>query len=76
MTKTIARLGLALAAMSVAGSALALPAVQSAHFRRHSPLIRRIEVSHGRRHQPFVHGVRRFDAQSGLPTGKRIHKPI
>ena len=76
MTKIIARLGLAVAALSVAGAALALPAVQSAHFRRHSPLIRRIEAPRGRRHEPIVHGVRRFDAQSGLPTGKRIHKPI
>jgi hypothetical protein len=60
-------------AASIAGEALAVPAVQ--HFRRHSP-IRSLETWHGRRHQPFlVHGVRRRDAASGLPTGKRIHKP-
>jgi hypothetical protein len=75
VTKIIARLGLAAMALSIGNTALALPAVQSAHFRRHSP-IRSLETWHGRRHQPIVHGVRRFDAQSGLPTGKRIHKPI
>ena len=76
MTKIIASLGLAVMAASIGGAALALPAVQSTHFRQHYPLVRRIEISHGRRHSPLVHGVRRLDAASGLPTGKRMHKPI
>jgi len=76
VTKIIASLGLAMMAASIGGAALAVPALQSAHFRQHYPLVRRIETPRGRRHSPIVHGVRRFDAASGLPSGKRTHKPI
>jgi hypothetical protein len=71
LTKIITRLGLAAMALSIANAAIALPAVQSAHFRRHAP-IRTLETWRGRRHQPLVHGVRRSEAHSGLPTGKRM----
>jgi hypothetical protein len=69
----------------VSGDAFALPAVQAAHGRQHSPLVSHGEVGHGRRHQPWVGGagahafnyqvVSPRDAASGLPTGKRMHKP-
>ena len=78
MTKLLATAAVALATSFIVSSdAFALPAVQAAHGRR-------LEVTHGRRHQPWTHAsVHAFnyqvesprDASSGLPTGKRTHKP-
>ncbi len=61
------------------GDAFALPAVQ------HAPGVSHVGVAHGGRRQSWRRGasVHAFnfqvvsprDASSGLPTGKRIHKP-
>ena len=81
MTKLLAAAVALMTGFVASSDALALPAVQAAHGRQPS----HVDVTHGRRHQPWARGaiVHGFnyqvesprDASSGLPTGKRMHKP-
>jgi hypothetical protein len=78
VTKLLATATLALVT-GFGGDAFAVPAVQ------HSAVADHVAVGHGNRHRSWVRGaeVHAFnfpvesprDASSGLPTGKRMHKP-
>ena len=79
MTKLLAAAVALVTGLIVSRDAAALPAVQQRAGVSHA------EAATGRRHAPLAHGasVHAFnfevvsprDASSGLPTGKRMHKP-
>jgi hypothetical protein len=78
MSKLVAAVGLAVMAASVAGQALALNPQPLPP--RQIPVTSRHQLETHNRHGAIVHGfnyqvVSPRDAASGLPTGKRMHKP-